>query len=483
MAALRLQANADLASAVSCPNTFVRVGHTHVDDLDATFAENVEQGQGAYVTVLDDATLSIPATGEGEFFDVPFDVPFDYNGVDNLVFEIARSAGCSATVAVRNQADVTYTSYVFSGSDANAPTGTTGTFRISSGFVFEGGTKILRAADGGVNQTVFGAPASIGRSQYLILPGDIEGAGPITGIEFEVSASLAAPMTTTYSLTLSHAPSDTNALQSDPGENVGTDGAIVAEGLTVTVPKGAQTFWLPLEGTFDYDGERPLLIDVTATAVTGPTLLQGRGVLSGRVNLADVDSDDGLVQIRAIEPRLRFHGSTVDRIFSSSDFDTYVFTTNATGRSEQYLYHATELGTAGAITRLGCRMVTASSTETDYADFEVSFAHTAAEELTVDMSANMPAPEAAFTGTFTVPAGLVQGDWIEIPLTTPFEYDGLRNLLVETRTSSGNAEHRCAVIEDSTRFPSRRAAGGNRLATTASDLLDQQRDVRLWIDK
>jgi hypothetical protein len=35
-----------------------------------------------------------------------------------------------------------------------------------------------------------------------------------------------------------------------------------------------------------------------------------------------------------------------------------------------------------------------------------------------------------FNGTFVMPAGLIPGDWIEIPLSTSFTYDGKRNLAI-----------------------------------------------------
>jgi hypothetical protein len=483
MTALRLQANTDEDSDITCPNTTIRMGHTNVESLSATFADNVEQGQGSLVTVLDNATVTIPASSEGDFFEIPFETPVHYNGVDHLVFEISRTGDCTAFTGLRQQPDVGYTSFVWSLAGADAEDGTASTARISTAFVFEGGAKNVLAADGGIHHDLFGAPASEGRAQYLLLANDIDGSGPITGIQLEFPSELAAPLSTTYTVTLSRVAPTTTALVDTFSENVGEGPIVVADNLTVTVPAGATEFWLPLTGTFAYDGESNLLIDVTATDITGGTILQGRSVTEGRVALGAGDSDEATTVMRALEPKLRFHGSTVDRVFSAAGFDTYVFTANAAGRSEQYLYHATELGTSGTITRLGCRMTTASSTETEYTNFEVAFAHTDAEALATDMAANMPSPAVAFSGAFTVAAGLIRGDWIEIPLTTGFDYNGLQNLIVQTRTDSGAVEHRCAVIADSDRFASRRAAGATRDATSATTMYDHQRDVRLWMQK
>ena len=56
----------DAASAVNCPNMTVKLGHTSLTSLTTTFANNVEQGRGSQVTVIDNATITIPAGTAGK---------------------------------------------------------------------------------------------------------------------------------------------------------------------------------------------------------------------------------------------------------------------------------------------------------------------------------------------------------------------------------------------------------------------------------
>src|SRR5712692_8936763 len=85
---LRFEFNGPNAASVTCPNTTIKLGQTNLTALTATFASNVVTGQGSLVTVLDNATVTIPAGASGAWFDIPLTIGFHYNGIDNLVVQL-----------------------------------------------------------------------------------------------------------------------------------------------------------------------------------------------------------------------------------------------------------------------------------------------------------------------------------------------------------------------------------------------------------
>ncbi|NIQ08958.1 MAG: hypothetical protein GWO08_03055, partial [Gammaproteobacteria bacterium] len=115
---------------------------------------------------------------------------------------------------------------------------------------------------------------------------------------------------------------------------------------------------MPLSGSFNYDGTSNLLVDVKATNVLNGTNLSVKATAGNRIMYNNVSAEEqtGSIPLKlGIQPKLRFHGSTIDWIASTGSEDTYTFNTNASGRSTQYLYFASELGTTGTINKLACR--------------------------------------------------------------------------------------------------------------------------------
>lgn len=85
-----------------------------------------------------------------------------------------------------------------------------------------------------------------------------------------------------------------------------------------------------------------------------------------------------------------------------------------------------------------------------------------------------------------MPAGLIQGDWIEIPLTQPFAYDGKSNLAVwlgTTDASGASVIHNCIrSTSNATLYPSHMASGmpGN---ATVSAPMDYKFDMKFKISR
>lgn len=486
---LRLQSNSDAATATTCANTTIRLGHTTVADLEATFDNNVEQGKGAMATVLDNATVTIPTVTAGDFFEIPFNSSFHYNGVDNLVVEIARSGVCSNQITIRRQTAAGYISTVVSTISNVADSGTISADRTSAKFVFGGGDNFVNPDIGsqGSNSYPFNVTAFGRKVQALHLAAEIDGSGPITGIGLPVGNPPADAQFYTVTIKMGH--STLSELADGPFDTSYTDTPVtVAENLKFQVPPGlaaGEVIWLPVNGTFKYNGVDNVIVEIDTTdnsLATAATPWRTR--TSTGINLRKYGSSgsvDGTVDATYYPTEFRFHGSTIDRVVGAGGTDGYYIFPTA-GRAGQYLYLASELGTSGKITRLACRMMSDVSTETVYQDFQIVMSHTGETTLGTNFAANVPNPMVVYSGNYTVPAGLIKGDWIEVPLTTAFNYNGTDNLVIQNRTSGGSTGHTCSVLSDAARYPSRRLSAVSADAESGG-VTTITRDLRLWITK
>jgi hypothetical protein len=139
MTALRFR-RTTVSTDTSCPNLTVRLGHTNLTALTTTFASNAETGQGSLVTVINNSSFNIPAGATGTWIDIPLQLPFDYNGVNNLVVDIEKPDACSQDVIVDTQvaASMRLRTPTF-----GSATGTVDSLRNMAQFAFAGGeTKI-----------------------------------------------------------------------------------------------------------------------------------------------------------------------------------------------------------------------------------------------------------------------------------------------------------------------------------------------------
>jgi hypothetical protein len=97
---IRLRQNTPTTSPVVCPNVTVKMGHTNRSTLLTSYYSNVEQGKGSELTVLNNATITIPVGDIGNWIEFPFDTAFEFNGVDNLIVDFERSSKCPAFVCI-----------------------------------------------------------------------------------------------------------------------------------------------------------------------------------------------------------------------------------------------------------------------------------------------------------------------------------------------------------------------------------------------
>jgi hypothetical protein len=127
----------------------------------------------------------------------------------------------------------------------------------------------------------------------------------------------------------------------------------------------------------------------------------------------------------------------------------------------QFLYCAAELGAKGNITKIAYRLLN-NSAASDYSSFNVVLGYTTGINLgMVSFLANTTGAQTVYTGTVSIPDGYKAGDWIEISLSTPFAYDGINSLVVQTSNFKGSGMNFIRATSDSGRYSDRRAYSTN----------------------
>lgn len=474
---VRLRYDGAQVSATTCPNTTIKLGQTSVANLGTDMTANVQQGKGTLVTVLNDATVTIPAGADGDYFDIPLSTSFYYNGVDNLVLDMTRSTACSQTVSVvATPATVTYTAYAYSTNAGTPDTATTtNTIRFDAQYVFAGGdNKVDLIASPNGNTAPLTANSAIQKIQMLYNASSIDGNGPITGIGLQIG-SLTSANTYTYTMKLGHTSrTDLVATYAD-NINVGSP-VTVANSTTFTVPAGVPVgdfIWLPIpDSIFTYNSTDNLVIELTVEAGSGTTTLATHPTTNiNRIYGNPANADAATLNSYTHQIALRFNGGTIDNITGQSHHDNIFFDATNSGKS-QFLYNASELGTSGKITGVACRLYQPNPTITDYTNTEVVLAHRTASVLSSTFADNIAGGVTTYSGTYSMVAGLLQGDWIEIPFSTPFVYNGTDNLVIQI-AADASAGHSCYLQSNATLYADRRLSSADRLAvgSTPSNFL------------
>jgi hypothetical protein len=148
-------------------------------------------------------------------------------------------------------------------------------------------------------------------------------------------------------------------------------------------------------------------------------------------------------------------------ITDSGDVTSQAFNTNAAGIIG--LYRACELGATGEIRSIACRQYLTYSPGLRYTNYRVIIGHSNVESLDSVSANNFVSQTLVFNGTANIPEGSITGDWIEIPLATPFRYDGKSNLAVWLGTTAVSGSelygHCIRSTEDASRYPGQVAVG------------------------
>ncbi len=260
----------------------------------------------------------------------------------------------------------------------------------------------------------------------------------------------------------------------------------VANAASFAVPGGIPVngyVWLPFaDGAFTYNGTDNLVVEVDVSAGTGTTFWRNH-TGTGQIRLrGSHGSPIGATDSAAYDIQFRFHGGTMDvhtpNGISGSIGDGFPFN-NVDGK-RQYLYLASELGTQGAISTIACRAVVNSAAEGGL-NYTVVISQTTATTLNATFAANLPTPVTVLSGTLSIPA-VLRGDWLEIPLSTPFSYNGRDNLVVQIAGTGGTIGGATCVLDNTstTLHAARRITGGSSGATTGS-VADSLIDMRFTL--
>ncbi|WP_345989044.1 hypothetical protein WCX18_01750 [Sulfurimonas sp. HSL1-2] len=428
----------DEASEISCPQMTIRLGHTSESNLTATYADNVENGYGSLQTVFDNRTLTIPAGNAGEAFDITLDEPFAYNGTDNLVIEFERSAACSANLyAQRGDRPEPRRAYNF-GAVSPTATGLDGTL-LKATFAFGGGDNTQYYGTGLDHAYPLTTGANL-RMQNMYMAADINGSGPVTGYALRLN-KLSVEGNYTMTVKMGHTSSDVlSATFADNADKFVT----VAQDVTVHVPAGIPAggwVWIPLNGTFNYNGTDNLVVDFTTSAGQGDLNYVEAVNLGGSQRVYGNNVATGTVDGYVNNAKFRFNGAGMSVLMSTNQTGQ-AFPFWATEGSMQHLYSAYQLGSAGTINRIECRANNDQAADTGY-DYNVSMAHTTAMDLGTVFADNLVSDKTVvYSGMINTPA-VKAGDWVGINLTKPFKYDGVSNLVLEIRGTGGSGGIDC----------------------------------------
>lgn len=440
------------ASDITCPDLSIKMGHTSLAELTNTFADNVENGKGSLISVRTTGEVVFTAGEAGEMYTIVLDEPFVYNGVDNLVVEFERVAACSGSFTERGTY-VTPVSATWTRTDGSL-TGNTGIFFTDLVFDFSGGVDKLEKTGTSNNYWPFTNESA--HTQNLYTAADINGSGPITGLAFQMNAP-STEQTFTVSVKLGHTTlTDLTGTFADNSSDL----TAVAADINFTVPAGlvaGDWFWVPLNGSFKYNGIDNLLVDIEVPVGTGNIDLRytaSANVVRVAGNVGDVTTTDlGGTEYHA---KFRFNGATMDvmSLGISSTTSTQVLGQDAgDGGQIQSLYKNTDLGTSGKVTAVYVRLKNDAAAAA-VSNHKIYLGHTSKTALNaVDPYVdNMDNYVLAYSGTTDVPASLKAGDWLKLPLSTPFNYDSSKNLTV-LFTGETNASNEVIVSSDGTRFP------------------------------
>jgi hypothetical protein len=475
-------------TAVTCPNVTIRMGHSSKTDLDTTFSNNVLEGKGSFPIVADLSSLAIPAGAAGDYYTIPLATPFYYNGKDNLVLEVARSA-CSGNVFTRfSKASVSYLAELYAGGNKAALTGSTGAYLADAKFTFTGGDESVNYVDAGQDYNTNSYPFNIAKKiQLLYTAAEINGSGKISGIGFPVGTAPRgnATIETTETVTLKLGHTNLSALTTVFADNFNVGSPLTAaNAITYTIPAGVPDgsyVWIPLpDGTFNYNGLDNLVVEINVSSISGGALwIKDNGGTQTRL-VGNTGATTGTTDGARHFMKFRFTGGAMDVLTAETAYMTLPFD-NTIDNKQQFLYRAAELGTKGNITHVAFRLKNDSTTDSTYENFVLVLGHTTNTALgDTSFSGNMTGAQTVYSGPFTIPEGLMAGDWIEIPLSTPFAYDGASNLVVLTSNLSGSAVNAIFTQESTTRYPDRRAYyGGSNTTDDPANADDFLADLRL----
>lgn len=449
---LRFQNMLANTGPITCPNTTIRLGHSNLAALTATFASNLNVGSP--VVVLSNATVNVPATAT-TWFDIPLTTPFDYNGVDNLVVQVDRTTVCQGTAAIFGVNSTTSSAGRRAFSGATDTTAGTAQNDTTTGvvdsvlpwmrFVFTGGDNKLEFGGTNIAANSNSFPWSANkRTQHLYLASEINGSGPITGIAFQANFQNTVAATYTYTIRLGH--TTLTQLGTSFAGNFAGSPTTVANAVTgFTIPAGilpGEWFWVPIpDGIFTYNGTDNLIVEVSVPAGTTFNYVRMFPGVAGRrlFNNSDAAAATGTVDDNHYHIALRFNGASMNVIEPNLIGYQVPFSPTVALTFAQFLYGNHAMGTGGAINRVGFRLNADNASPVVFTGAAITLGHTTLADLTTTPGSNIDNPIQVFSGNITIPGGLKAGDWVDIPVSG-FAYDPKKNLIVQVLAGTGPSD-------------------------------------------
>lgn len=434
---LRFRRGSIVLSPITCSGLTIRLGHTFVAALGTSFEANVDAS--SLTPVLGSTPVTIPAGAAWGWFDVPLATPFDYDGVVNLVVEVESTAPCSAFGVWASDSGRPSMGCFAGATDTDPATSqhsttncTLSDLRPAMKLVFTGGEALVVAGVPSLD-TVGSCPLCdpTSRTQHLLLASEIDGSGPVTGLAFETASTVGAGSTFQVTIRMGH--TTRTELGTSFEANYATSTVTpVAERVTFTVPAGTPAnrfFWIPLTGAFAFNGRDNLVVEVQTHATSGPLAMQAvlrpGARLLGRGDSAPAGAVDGV----AYRMKLRFRGAPLT-LTTISGSGSPVGLGNDTFAAA-VLYDSTLFGTGGRIEALGLRLSSGTTVATA-PQLKIYMGTTQKTVLSPAQTyaSNLDGETVVFDGPFPILAGLRRGDWVRIPLRTPFTWSPEKNLSI-----------------------------------------------------
>ncbi len=469
-------ANTTTTIATTCSNVVVKAGHSLLTGLTTTFDANLNSGSTQ--TVYSGA-VTIPAMSSGATYTLTFNEPFEYNGVDNLILDFKLSAACSPYFIISSATAATNRSLFATPSTAS--TGSLSNYSPNLKFTFAGGDNAVELGGTSSSSAPFGT--NLFRQQMVYLASEIHGSGAITGLGFKTAATTTTG-SYTYTLKLGHTTlSSLSTTTFANNFNSGSPTTVVSNG-TFTIPGGVPAgayMWIPFPGTFTYNGTDNLIVDLDVSSGSVDNSIRYTSVGTARLAYASSGSAKASGTVTYVfDTKFRFNGGTMDVVTAENDEDILPFYSGGSSK-RQFFYPSTMLGTKGSISKLALRLTYDSAAGT-YDNFEVVLGHTTLEGLTGTLADNLTDATTVYRGTFAIPAGLKAGDWIEIPFSHHFAYDGVRNLVVQIASDQGTVTNCIATDGPSAAYTGYHLYAFPREATAAGSINNYIADQRLWIE-
>jgi hypothetical protein len=316
----------------------------------------------------------------------------------------------------------------------------------------------------------------------LLYPAEfVKGSGYITGVAMTVN-EVTTDEIYTYTMRLGH--STLTDLTSDFEGNFSGSPVTVASNAILNVPAGIPAgahVWIPMpDGKFNYNGTDNLIVEIHVTSASGNTKWRNK-MPASYVSRATDDTFIIGTDTHQHDIAFRFKGGTMDVIELGGPSNSFPFSSSV-GNRQQFLYRAADLGTGGTINKIALRL-TNDSVADDYTNFKVVMSHS---DLTTGLSLtfddNLNSPVTVHNGTFSIPAGLKAGDWLDIPLTTPFVYDGTSSIVIETVSDAGSAtQGTWRTPDDAVRWLDCYPYASVSTATNTSINADRTALMRFWL--